>query len=324
MTLDRDKTRKLALAVLDTEARAIEALKARIDKTFLKACEYLHGCKGRIVLMGIGKSGHVANKIASTLASTGSPAFYIHPAEAAHGDFGMLCRGDVAMVVSHSGETAEINVLLAPLQSLKIQIIVLTGNPGSTLSKAASVCLHVGIEHEACPLGLAPTASTTAALAMGDALAAALLEARGFTPDDFARVHPSGQLGRRLNLRVGNLMHTGGDIPIVSTGTLLVDALCEMSAKGLGMTLVIGDDSRIAGIFTDGDLRRAMDRRTDVHTTLIEAAMTINFRSIKVGSFAFDALSLMESEKINSMPVLNESDELVGALNLHTLLRAGL
>ncbi len=321
---DYDQTLALARAVIDTEARAVAALKARIDERFFKACERLHACSGRIVLLGIGKSGHVANKIASTLASTGSPAFYIHPAEAGHGDFGMLCRGDAAVVVSNSGETDEINALLAPLKGLKIPIIALTGSPNSTLGKAASVCLDVGIEQEACPLGLAPTASTTAALAMGDALATALLQAKGFTPDDFARAHPSGRLGRRLSLRVENLMHTGSEVPTVAAGTLLVDALCEMSAKGLGMTLVTGTDGRIAGIFTDGDLRRAMDRRTDVHTTPVETVMTADFHSITVGGFAIEALALMESKKINSMPVLDARGELAGALNMHTLLRAGL
>ena len=324
MALDHNKLKEFALAALDAEARAVAALKTRIDKPFFNACEYLHDCSGRIVLMGIGKSGHVANKIASTLASTGSPAFYIHPAEAAHGDLGMLCRGDVAVIVSSSGETDEINVLLAPMRELGIPIIALTGNPDSTLGTASDAWLDVSIEQEACPLGLAPTASTTAALAMGDALAATLLQAKGFTPDDFARTHPSGRLGRRLILRVENLMRTGDDVPTVSEGTLLVDALCEMSAKGLGMTLVTGADGGVAGIFTDGDLRRAMDQRADVHKTPVEKVMTRSFHSVKIGDFAIDALVLMESRKINSMPVLDEHGELAGALNMHALLRAGL
>ncbi len=324
MTLEHDKIKELALAVLDTEALAVAALKPRIDERFFRACQCLHDCEGRIVLMGIGKSGHIANKIASTLASTGSPAFYIHPAEAGHGDLGMLCHGDVAVLISNSGETDEINTLLAPLRGLKTPIIALTGDPDSTLGKAATVCLDIGIEQEACPLGLAPTASTTAALAMGDALAISLLHAKGFTPDDFARAHPGGQLGRRLILRVENLMHTGDGIPAVFPGTLLVDALCEMSAKGLGMTLVTDGDGRVVGIFTDGDLRRAMDKRADVHTTPIEAMMTRDFHSIKVRDLAVEALTLMESKKINSMPVFDEHGQLAGVLNMHTLLRAGL
>ena len=323
MALNRDKTKELALTVLDIEARAVAGLKERVDAQFLKACELLHNCTGRVVLMGIGKSGHVANKIASTLASTGSPAFYIHPADAGHGDFGMLCRGDVAVLISHSGETDEVNTLLTPLNAHEIPIIALTGNPGSTLGKSAAVCLDTGIRREACPLGLAPTASTTAALAMGDALALSLLQARGFTPEDFARAHPGGQLGRRLTLCVESLMRTGDDVPTVVPGTLLTDALCEMSAKGLGMTLVT-DGGRVIGIFTDGDLRRAMDKRLDLRSTPIEAMMTRDFQSVRVGDLAVEALALMESKRINSMPVLDEEGALAGALNFHILLHAGL
>ncbi len=324
MALDQDKIKELALTVLDTEARAIEALKTRVGDAFFDACRLLHDCKGRVVLMGIGKSGHIANKIASTLASTGSPAFYIHPAEAGHGDFGMLCRDDVAVLVSHSGETDEVNALLAPLKNLEIPIIALTGDPDSTLGETATVCLNCGIAQEACPLGLAPTASTTAALAMGDALATALLQTKGFTPDDFARTHPGGRLGRRLLLRVESLMRTGDAVPVVPVGTPLIDALCEMSAKGLGMTLVTGADRRVAGIFTDGDLRRTIDKRTDVHATPIDAVMTKDFHSARVGELATEALVVMEAKKINSMPVLDENGELAGALNLHILLHAGL
>lgn len=324
MAFDHDKIQELALTVLDTEAKAIEALKARVGDAFLEACRLLHDCKGRIALMGIGKSGHIANKIASTLASTGSPAFYIHPAEAGHGDFGMLRRDDVVVLISHSGETDEVNALLAPLKSLKIPIIALTGEPDSTLGRTATVCLNCGIAQEACPLGLAPTASTTAALAMGDALATALLQTKGFTPDDFARTHPGGRLGRRLILRIESLMRTGDAVPTVPAGTPLKDALWEMSAKGLGMTLVTGADGRIAGVFTDGDLRRAMDKRTDVHTTPIETVMTRDFHSARVGELAIEALAEMEAKKINSMPVLDEDGELVGAVNLHRLPHAGL
>ena len=324
MALDHDKIKALALTVLDTEAQAIEALKTRVGEAFFEACRLLHDCKGRVVLMGIGKSGHIANKIASTLASTGSPAFYIHPAEAGHGDFGMLCRDDVAVLVSHSGETDEVNVLLAPLKDLKIPVIALTGEPNSTLGKAATTCLDCGVSQEACPLGLAPTASTAAALAMGDALATALLLTKGFTPDDFARTHPGGRLGRRLILRVESLMRTGDAIPTVPAGTPLMDALWETSAKGLGMTLVTDADGRVVGIFTDGDLRRAVDKRVDVHATPIDAVMTRDFHSARVGELAIEVLAVMEAKKINSMPVLDEDGELAGALNLHILLHAGL
>ena len=324
MTLNHDQIKELACTVLDTEVLAVKALKPRIDKSFFQACQYLYDCKGRIVLMGIGKSGHVANKIASTLASTGSPAFYIHPAEAGHGDFGMLCHGDTAVLISNSGETKEINALLTPLKNMQIPIIALTGHLDSTLGKMAAVCLDTSIEKEACPLGLAPMASTTATLAMGDTLAVVLQQAKGFTTEDFARTHPGGQLGRRLTLRVENLMSTGDDVPMVSPDTLLIDALCEMSAKNAGMTLITEGRSRVVGIFTDGDLRRAMDQRTDVHITPITEVMTRDFYSIKVGELAVEALKLMESKKINSMPVLDERGELAGSLTIHTLLQAGL
>ena len=324
MALDHNKIKASALAVLNTEMRAIETLKTRIDDQFFSACEYLYHCKGRIVLMGIGKSGHIANKIASTLASTGSPSFYIHPAEAAHGDFGMLCRGDVAVLISNSGETDEISALIAPLKNIDTPIIALTGHPDSTLGKAAAVCLNIDIQQEACPLGLAPTASTTATLALGDALAVALLECKGFTPEDFAHAHPGGQLGRRLILRVESLMHTGDHVPTIAPATRLVDALCEMTAKGLGMTLVTDTDGKVIGIFTDGDLRRTMDRHADIHTTAIETVMTRNFYTATVGDLAVEVLQLMESKRINSIPILNEQGELAGALNMHVLLHAGL
>ena len=324
MVLDQKKIKELALTVLDTEAYAVKELKKRIDKKFFKACQYLHDCKGRIVLMGIGKSGHIANKIASTLASTGNPAFYIHPTEAGHGDFGMLCQNDVAVLISYSGETDEVNALIDPLKTLGIHIIALAGNPNSTLGKNATVCLDTSIKKEACPLGLAPTASTTATLAMGDALALSLLQAKNFTPTDFARTHPKGQLGRRLILRVETLMYKNDDIPQVSRDTLLINALLEMSTKGLGMTLISDNDNQVVGIFTDGDLRRAIDNQVNVHTTPIEMVMTKKFQSVTLGDFAIDALAKMESQKINSMPVLDNQGKLVGALNIHILLHAGL
>ena len=324
MPLEPEKIKKSALAVLDTEAYAITELRSRIDESFLSACKYLHQCSGRIVLMGVGKSGHIANKIASTLASTGNPAFSVHPTEAAHGDLGMLCSDDVTVLISNSGEADEIKALIAPIKRLKIPIISLTGNTASTLAKAATVCLDVGIKQEACPLGLAPTASTTAVLAMGDALAIALSQTKGFTSDDFARTHPSGQIGRRLALLVENLMCTGNDIPRVPPKTPLLDALLEMSAKGLGMTLVTGGGNRVLGIFTDGDLRRCIDKRTDLRTAIIEKTMTVNFHAVKTDDLAFAALEKMESMKINAMPVLDDDGKLAGAISIHMLLHAGL
>lgn len=324
MRLELEEIKKSALTVLDTEAHAIIELKNRIDENFLIACEYLHQCSGRIVVMGVGKSGHIANKIASTLASTGNPAFSMHPTEAAHGDLGMLCSNDVTMLISHSGEASEIKALIAPIKRLKIPIIALAGNTASSLAKAATVCLDVGIEQEACPLGLAPTASTTATLAMGDALAIVLSQTKGFTSDDFARTHPSGQIGRRLMLLVENLMCTGDDVPGVLPETPLLDALLEMSAKGLGMTLVIDNDQRVLGIFTDGDLRRCIDKRVDLRAATIGQTMTVDFHAAKTGDLAFTILEKMESRKINAMPVLDDGGRLAGAISIHILLHAGL
>ena len=319
-----DEVRELAVAVLDTEARAISGLRDRIDNNFYRACRLLDECTGRIVLMGVGKSGHIANKIASTLASTGSAAFYIHPAEAGHGDLGMIHGNDALLMLSHSGETAEFNVLLPTLKRLHVPTIVLTGNCDSTLGRVADVCLSTAVEQEACPLGLAPTASTAAALAMGDALAVALMSSQGFTTEDFARSHPGGRLGRRLLLRVADLMRTGDGIPTVPPGTPLIDALYEMSRKGLGMTLVVDDAGTVQGLFTDGDLRRVIDNGTDVADVAINAVMTREFHSIRGDKLAVEALNLMEERRINSMPVFDGRCALVGALNMHDLLRAGL
>jgi arabinose-5-phosphate isomerase len=318
------KLQDLALAVIETEARAIEKLREEIRlPSFVDACHLMLACKGRVVVTGMGKSGHIAGKIAATMASTGTPAFFVHPGEASHGDLGMITAADVVLALSNSGETGEIITILPLIKRLRVPLIAMTGNPQSTLAKAATASLNVSVEKEACPLGLAPTASTTAALVMGDALAIALLETRGFTREDFARSHPGGTLGRRLLLLIDDLMHTGDSIPRVATGTLLSDALVEMTRKGLGMTIVADPDGRLAGIFTDGDLRRAIDQRVDVLATQIDTVMTARCKTVRPGMLAAEALEIMDSSKINALPVVNEHNEPVGALNMHDLLRAG-
>lgn len=318
-----EQIRRLGRAVIDTETAAIAALARRIDEGFVRACRHMLACRGRIVVLGMGKSGHIGGKIAATLASTGSPAFFVHPGEASHGDLGMITPGDVVLALSNSGETAEMLTILPLIKRLGVPLICLTGNPRSTLARAADVSLDVGVAKEACPLGLAPTASTTAALVMGDALAVALLESRGFTAEDFARSHPAGTLGRRLLLHVADIMHTGEAIPRVRLGTALKEALVEMSRKGLGMTAVIDGNERVAGVFTDGDLRRTLDRPVDIHTTPIDAAMTPGGITAHAGLLAAEALRIMESNRINGLLVVDEEGRLVGALNMHDLLRAG-
>jgi len=318
------KLQELALAVIDTEARAITGLATEINQpTFVQACRLMLACQGRVVVTGMGKSGHIAGKIAATLASTGTPAFFVHPGEASHGDLGMITPADVVLALSNSGETGEIITILPIIKRLDVPLIAMTGNPASTLSQAAAANLNVGVEKEACPLGLAPTASTTAALAMGDALAVALLETRGFTEEDFARSHPGGALGRRLLLLIDDLVHTGDRSPRVSADTLLSDALVEMTRKGLGMTAVVDADNRLLGVFTDGDLRRAIDRRLDVHTAVVRDVMTADCKTVRPGMLAAEALQIMDDMKINALPVINDRQELVGALNMHDLLRAG-
>ncbi|QHF27159.1 KpsF/GutQ family sugar-phosphate isomerase [Pseudomonas sp. R32] len=305
------------------ELEAVEGLLAHIDADFVKACELILASKGRVVVVGMGKSGHIGNKIAATLASTGTPAFFVHPAEASHGDMGMITRDDVILALSNSGSTAEIVTLLPLIKRLGIQLISLTGNPDSPLAKAAEVNLDARVAQEACPLNLAPTSSTTAALVLGDALAIALLEARGFTAEDFAFSHPGGALGRRLLLKVENVMHAGNELPQVQRGTLLKDALLEMSRKGLGMTVVLEADGRLAGIFTDGDLRRSLDRNIDVHKTLIEEVMTAHGKTARAEMLAAEALKIMEDHKISALVVIDKDERPVGALNMHDLLRAG-
>ena len=312
-----------ATRVLDIEAKAIIGLKTYIDQSFNDACQLFFNTRGRVIVSGMGKSGHIGNKIAATLASTGTPAFFVHPGEASHGDLGMITQSDVVLALSNSGETEEILKLLPVLKRLGIAIIAMTGNPDSTLAKLADIHLCARVEQEACPLGLAPTASTTAALALGDAIAVALLEARGFSADDFALSHPGGSLGRRLLLRISDVMHDGDQIPLVDEQATISAALLEISRKGLGMTGVLNAQGQLAGIFTDGDLRRILDQRIDIHQTLIVSVMTRNCVTIRSELLAAEALKIMEQKKINALMVVDANQVPVGALNMHDLLRAG-
>jgi arabinose-5-phosphate isomerase len=308
--------------VLRTEAEAVAALEHRLGEDFAAACRLLLACTGRIVVTGMGKSGHVGNKIAATLASTGSPSFFLHPAEAIHGDIGMITAGDVVLAISNSGETDELLTILPVIKRLGVPMVALTGVHGSTLSRYATVTLDISVPEEACPLNLAPTASTTATLAMGDALAIAVLEARGFTEEDFARSHPGGALGRRLLLHVEDVMRKGDDLPMVGPETPLSAGLLEMSRKGLGMTTVVDESRRVLGIFTDGDLRRTLDRQLDVHTTKMSEVMTVRCKVAQARMLAAEAVHLMETHRITSLPVVDVESRLVGALNVHDLLRA--
>lgn len=323
MFAQAEKLRALGLAVIHTEIQAVTALSQRIDDNFVRACEYMLTCEGRIVVIGMGKSGHIGSKIAATLASTGSPAFFVHPGEASHGDLGMITSKDVVLALSNSGETEEIIVILPLIKRLGVPLISLTGNAQSTLAQAATVNIDVSVEKEACPLGLAPTASTTAALVMGDALAIALLEARGFDANDFARSHPGGRLGRRLLLLTSDIMHTGDQMPTVPITATLRDALIEMSRKGFGMTAIIDDKQHVIGIFTDGDLRRVLDRHIDIHHTPIAALMVTQCKTIRPDKLAVDALGIMQTYKITVLLVVDEEAILVGVLHMHDLLRAG-
>ena len=305
------------------ELEAVEGLLPHIDADFVRACEMILASKGRVVVVGMGKSGHIGRKIAATLASTGTTAFFVHPAEASHGDMGMIARGDIILALSNSGSTIEIVTLLPLIKRLGIPLICMTGNPESPLAKAADVKLDARVAQEACPLNLAPTSSTTAALVLGDALAIALLEARGFTAEDFAFSHPGGALGRRLLLKVENVMHSGEELPQVVRGTLLKDALMEMTHKGLGMTVVIEEDGRLAGIFTDGDLRRTLDRQIDIRNATIDSVMTPHGKTARPDMLAAEALKIMEDHKIRALVVIDKEERPVGALNMHDLLRAG-
>ena len=321
MPHEADKFRALGLAVIETEAQAVASLAARIDNTFVRAGKFMLACVGRIVVIGMGKSGHIGSKIAATLASTGSPAFFVHPGEASHGDLGMITTKDVVLALSNSGETEEILTILKLIKRLNVPLITLTGNKNSTLAKKATVNLDVSVTKEACPLGLAPTSSTTAALVMGDALAIALLSERGFNAQDFALSHPGGQLGRRLLLKVRDIMHTGDKIPIVSPTATLRDALVEMTGKGFGMTAIV-DGLHVRGIFTDGDLRRALDKSVDIHSTIITEVMTASCKTVIENCLAVDALTMMQTHKIMAVLVVDTEQTLIGVLHMHDLLRA--
>jgi len=315
--------RTSAIRAIRIERDAIDALESRIGDAFSRACEVIMECKGRVVVTGMGKSGHIGNKIAATLASTGTPAFFVHPGEASHGDMGMITPQDVVIAISNSGNTSEVITILPLIKRMGAPLISMTGNANSTLAHEAVANLDISVEVEACPLGLAPTSSTTATLVMGDALAVALLEARGFSAEDFAISHPGGSLGRRLLLRVSDIMHVGDRIPVVKERTTLSGALLEISRKGLGMTTVVDDQGSLTGIFTDGDLRRTLDRSVDIHNTPIHEVMTRHGKTIQADHLAAEALNIMEEMKINALPVTDDSGALVGAINMHDLLRAG-
>ena len=317
-----DKFIALGKAVIETEQAALAQLIDRVDEKFVNACNILLQCEGRVVVIGMGKSGHIGNKIAATLASTGTPAFFVHPGEASHGDLGMITHKDVVMVLSNSGETDEVVALLPVIKRLNTPLIALTGKPDSTLASTATVNIDVSVSKEACPLGLAPTSSTTATLAMGDAISIALLEARGFNENDFALSHPGGTLGRRLLLHVSDIMHTDGEIPRVSEAALLSEALLEMTQKGLGVTTIVDGNDTLLGIFTDGDLRRTLDSNININTCLVKDVMTKNGKNIKANSLAASALALMEKHSINALVVVDEQEKLIGILNMHDLLRA--
>ncbi len=321
---DHDKSHLLSLArnVLRIEADAILALSTRLGHEFLSSVDLMLECKGRVAVSGIGKSGHIARKIAATLASTGTPALFLHPAEASHGDLGMITSADVLLAISNSGESKELLNIIPFVKRRGIRLIAMTGDRNSTLSREADAHLDSGVEKEACPLGLAPTASTTAALALGDALALALLDARGFSAEDFADSHPAGALGQRF-VRVRDVMHEGEAIPWVAEGSSLSETVVEMSRKGLGMTAVVDNDQRLIGVFTDGDLRRALATLRDLHQAKVVDVMTRTPRTIAPDRLAVEAVRKMESEKITALLVVQPDDRLVGALNIHDLFKAG-
>ena len=312
-----------ALRAIEIEREAIHALTDRIDDRFVRACEVIMACKGRVVVTGMGKSGHIGNKIAATLASTGTPSFFVHPGEASHGDLGMITSQDVVLGISNSGNTSEVLTILPLIKRMGAPLISMTGNENSTLAREAVANLDISVAQEACPLGLAPTSSTTATLVMGDALAVALLEARGFSTEDFALSHPGGSLGRRLLLRVSDIMHTGEAIPQVNQHALLREALIEMSNKSLGMTAVVDNDGKLVGIFTDGDLRRVLAQEVNILTAPLNEHMTRHCKTGQAEMLAAEALQMMQQYKINGLLITDKNHNLTGALNMHDLLRAG-
>jgi arabinose-5-phosphate isomerase len=318
----QDSALVTAREVLEIEAKAVADLIERLDQGFTQAVELIMACRGRVVVSGIGKSGHVARKIASTLASTGTPAFFVHPAEASHGDLGMISREDVFLALSNSGETDEVLAIVPLLKRQGAKLIAMTGNPGSALGKEADVHLYAGAAKEACPLNLAPTASTTAALALGDALAVALMQSRGFTRDEFAASHPGGSLGRKLLTHVRDVMRSGKEMPRIGDGATLMEGVLEMSRGGMGMTAVLDGNGRVVGVFTDGDLRRSLEKGTDVRTARIAKVMTREPRTIGPDKLAVEAVEIMERFKVNQLLVVDAGHKLLGALNMHDLFRA--
>ena len=310
--------------VLMLESGALEQLAARLDSAFENACEFMLACSGRVVVVGMGKSGHVGGKIAATLASTGTPSFFVHPGEASHGDLGMITPGDLVIAISNSGETPEILTILPIIKRMAIPLIAMTGHPESTLGRAAEVNLDTSVEREACPHNLAPTTSTTATLAMGDALAVAILKSRGFSREDFARSHPGGILGRRLLVYVSDIMHTGDDMPLVNRDASLIAALDEMSSKGLGMTGILDDEGCLVGIYTDGDLRRSLNHGIDIQRSTISKVMVTEPRTTKAGALAAEVVEVMRLHSINGLFAVDAEDRPVGALNALDLIRAGI
>jgi len=321
----RDAGSMLALArrVIDTEAAAVAALAGRLDERFVEAVHLILDCRGRVVVSGMGKSGHIGRKIAATMASTGTPAFFVHPAEALHGDLGMITREDVLVALSHSGETEELLRILPAVRRQGARVVAITGNIASSLARESDAVLDAGVAEEACPLGLAPTASTTAALAFGDALAVALLDARGFGPDDFARSHPGGRLGLRLLTHVADVMRSGESIPQVRPDALLAEVILEVSRKAMGFAIVADTDGRLQGVFTDGDLRRLFDRAADLRQVAVEQVMSRTPRAIGPQALAVEAVELMERYRVSQLPVTDGEGRVVGALNMHDLFAAG-
>jgi arabinose-5-phosphate isomerase len=315
--------KQLAKNVIEIEQQAIAELSTFIDDDFEKACELMFNCPGRVIIVGMGKSGHIGGKIAATLASTGTPSFFVHPGEASHGDLGMITRDDVVLTISNSGETGEVLAIIPVIKRIGAKLITMTGNADSTLAKLADWHICVKVTQEACPLGLAPTSSTTATLVMGDAIAVALLNARGFTADDFALSHPGGSLGKRLLLRLADIMHQGERLPVVKVDAKIKDALVEMSLKGLGMTAVVDNENNLIGLFTDGDLRRILDEKIDIHHDAIRSVMTKTPYVAEQEMLAAEALKIMEDKKINGLIIVDESNHPIGAMNMHDLLKSG-
>ena len=313
---------ELGRQVLDIEAAAVQALSLRLDESFLQALDLILRCEGRVIVSGMGKSGHIARKIAATMSSTGTPAYFVHPGEASHGDLGMVAGCDVFIALSYSGESQELMTIVPAIKRQGAKLISMTGNPASSLARVADVHLNAAVDKEACPMGLAPTASTTASLALGDALAVALLDAKGFNAESFARSHPGGSLGRRLLTRVCDIMRTGSRMPMVRGDAMLSEALMEMSRKGVGMTAIVDEHDKVLGIFTDGDLRRTLEKKLDFGSTPVKSVMSSDPRCIGPDSMASEAVQLMEQYNINQMLVVDGQQQLVGALNMHDLLHA--